>query len=149
MERSFASKKLQSVGFEPKIAVETYLAGQDPHFAPRGGITLLLKSSSGSIIGADSIGERGKPAETVGEEAATKLLSEVQTLGPVDRHLCDMLIPYMAVATGRSEVFVSEITKHILTNIKVSEMITDVKFDVQGEQNKSAKVSVEGIGLRS
>lgn len=144
-----AAEKLQSAGFKPKIAVETYPAGQDPHFAPGSGITLLLKYSSGCILGADAIGERGKPAENVGEEAAVKLLCEVQSLAPVDRHLGDMLIPYMAVAEGRSEVFVSEITRHILTNIKVAEMITGVKFNVQGEQDKPGRISVEGIALRS
>ncbi|MGA2461680.1 MAG: RNA 3'-terminal phosphate cyclase [Candidatus Bathyarchaeia archaeon] len=148
-QASAATRKLQMAGLEPKIAVETYAAGQDPHFAPGSGITLLLKSSSGSIIGADSIGERGKPAESVGEEAAVKLLAEVQSQAPVDRHLGDMLIPYMAVAGDRSEISVSEITMHTLTNIKVAEMITGVNFDVQGELHKPGKISVDGIGLKT
>jgi RNA 3'-terminal phosphate cyclase (ATP) len=142
-----ATKKLQSAGFEPKIAVETYPPGQDPHFAPGSGITLLLKSSSGSIIGADAIGERGKPAELVGEEAAGKLLSEIESNSPVDCHCGDMLIPYMAVAEGHSEILVSKITKHTMTNIKVTEMIAGVRFDVQGDLDQPGKIGVEGIGL--
>ena len=144
-----ATKTLQSAGFEAKIAVETYPADQDTHLAPGSGITLLLKSTSGSIIGADSIGERGKPAESVGEEAAAKLIAEVQTGAPVDRHMGDILIPYMAVAEGRSEISVSEITLHTLTNIKVAELVTGVSFEVQGELHKPGKISVDGIGLKT
>jgi RNA 3'-terminal phosphate cyclase (ATP) len=108
-----------------------------------------MKSSTGSIIGADSIGERGKPAERVGEEAANKLLLELESKAPVDRHLGDILIPYMTVAEGRSEIFVSEITLHTITNIKVAEMVTDVKFDLQGELKKPGVIRVQGIGLRT
>jgi RNA 3'-terminal phosphate cyclase (ATP) len=107
-----------------------------------------MRSSAGSIIGADSIGERGRSAERVGEEAATKLLSELRSTAPVDRHLGDILIPYMAVAEGRSEIFVSEITMHTLTNMKVAEILVGVRFDLQGELKKPGRISVQGIGLR-
>jgi RNA 3'-terminal phosphate cyclase (ATP) len=134
---------------EVNIAVETYPPDRDPHFAPGSGVTLLMKFEDGAVIGADSIGERGKPAEKVGEEAATKLLAEIESKTPVDRHMGDILIPYMAVAEGQSEIRVSEITMHTLTNIKVSEMIAGVKYDVQGESGKPGKIRVQGLGLRT
>jgi RNA 3'-terminal phosphate cyclase (ATP) len=144
-----AKLKLVSGGIrDVNITIETYPPDRDPHLAPGSGITLLMKSTSGSIIGADSIGERGKPAERVGEEAANNLLSEFASKAPVDRHLGDILIPYMAVAEGQSEIFVSEITMHTLTNIKIAEIVAGVKFDIQGELKKPGKVSVQGIGLR-
>lgn len=148
-QASAAKEKLLSGGVSNvNVAVETYPPEQDPHIAPGSGITLFMKSSNGSVIGADSVGERGKPAERVGEEAASKLLSEIRSNAPVDRHLGDILIPYMAVAEGRSEIHVSEITMHTLTNIKVAELIVGSKFDVQGDLKKSGKISVDGIGLR-
>jgi RNA 3'-terminal phosphate cyclase len=55
----------------------------------------------------------------------------------------------MTVAEGRSEIFVSEITLHTITNIKVAEMVTDVKFDLQGELKKPGVIRVQGIGLRT
>jgi RNA 3'-terminal phosphate cyclase len=61
----------------------------------------------------------------------------------------DIVIPYMAVAEGRSEVHVSEITMHTLTNIKVAEMLTGVKFDVHGELHRPGTVGVDGIALRT
>lgn len=146
---SAAKEKLGSRGIsDVNIAIETYPPDRDPHIAPGSGITLFMRSSSGSVIGADSIGERGKPAERVGEEAANKLIAEVDSKAPVDRHLGDILIPYLAVAEGWSEISVSEITMHTLTNIRVAEIITEVKFDVQGELKKPGRISVEGIGLK-
>jgi RNA 3'-terminal phosphate cyclase (ATP) len=145
-----AKEKLNSRGIsEVSIAIETYPPDRDPHVAPGSGITLLMKSSSGAIIGADAIGERGKPAERVGEEAALKLLSEIQSKAPVDRHLGDILIPYMAMAEGRSEISVSEITMHTLTNMKVAEIVAGVKFDVRGELKTPGRISVQGVGLRT
>jgi RNA 3'-terminal phosphate cyclase (ATP) len=145
-----AKQKLSSKGFEDvNVAIETYPPDRDPHFAPGSGITLFAKSPSGAVIGADSLGERGKAAEVVGEEAANNLLRELEAHAPVDRHMGDILIPYMAMGEGRSEISVSEITMHTLTNIHVAEMITDVKFEVQGELGTPGKVSVVGIGLKT
>jgi RNA 3'-terminal phosphate cyclase (ATP) len=151
-QRQAASAKeiLGSRGIrEVNIVIETYPPDRDPHIAPGSGITLLMKSTSGSVIGADSIGERGKPAERVGEEAALKLLSEIESKAPVDRHLGDILIPYMTVAEGRSEISVSQITMHTLTNIRVAEIVAGVKFDMQGELKKQGRIAVQGIGLRT
>jgi RNA 3'-terminal phosphate cyclase (ATP) len=149
-QASSAKEKLLAGGVgNVNIGVETYPPDQDPHFAPGSGITLIMKSSSGSIIGADAIGERGKPAERVGEEAAVKLLNEIRSNAPVDRHLGDILIPYVAVAEGRSEIHVSEITMHTLTNIKVAELIVGSRFDLQGDLKKPGSIVVDGIGLRT
>jgi RNA 3'-terminal phosphate cyclase (ATP) len=145
-----AKEKLGTAGYrDVNIAIETYPPTEDPHIAPGSGITLVMKFSNGSVIGGDSIGERGKPAERVGEEAASRLLAEIASNAPVDRHLGDILIPYLAVAEGRSEILISEITMHTLTNIRVAEMIAGVKFEVRGELQKPGRVSVQGIGLRS
>jgi RNA 3'-terminal phosphate cyclase (ATP) len=60
-----------------------------------------------------------------------------------------MLVPYMAVAEGRSQISVSEITLHTITNIKVAEIVTGVKFDLQGELNGPGVIGVQGIGLKT
>jgi len=145
-----AKEKLHAEGIlDPTIAIETYPPAQDPHLAPGSGITLTAKYDNGLAIGADSIGERGKPAEAVGADAANKLIAELSSNAPIDRHMGDILIPYMAVANGRSEVRVSEITLHTLTNIKVAEMITGAKFSVEGDIHQPGKISVDGIALKT
>lgn len=145
-----ATERLSASGIHAvNIAIETHPPAQDPHFAPGSGIALAMKFTNGPILGADSIGERGKPAELVGEEAASKLLTEFDSKAAVDRHMGDILIPYIAVAEGRSELQVSAITTHTLTNIKVAEILSGVKFQVQGSLHEPGRISVEGIGLRT
>jgi len=143
-----AKEKLSVRGIrEVNITIETYSSIQDLHLAPGSGIALAMKFTNGSILGADSIGERGKPAERVGDEAASKLLKEFDSKAALDRHMGDIIIPYMAVAEGRSEIEVSAITTHTLTNIKVSEILVGVKFQVEGSLNEPGRIGVEGIGL--
>jgi RNA 3'-terminal phosphate cyclase (ATP) len=145
-----AKEKLSACGIrDVNIVLETYPPAQDPHLAPGSGIALAMKFVNGPILGADSIGERGKPAERVGVEAADSLLAEFESKAAVDLHMGDILIPYMAVAEGRSEIQVSAITTHTVTNIKVAEILSGVKFQVQGSLHEPGRISVEGIGLRT
>ena len=67
-------------------------------------------------IGADSLGEQGKKAEIVGEEAALELIKGIESKAPVDKHLADQILPFMALI-GDSKIKVSEITGHCRTNI--------------------------------
>lgn len=66
-------------------------------------------------VGADALGEQGKMAEIVGEEAASNLIKEIESKAPVDRHLADQILPFMALI-GNSQIRVSEITGHCRTN---------------------------------
>jgi RNA 3'-terminal phosphate cyclase len=81
------------------------------------------------VIGADGLGEKNKKAEDVGKEAADNLLKEIGSGAAVDKHLADQLIPFMALAGGI--IRVSEVTKHVKSNIYVAEKFLDVKFDVK------------------
>jgi RNA 3'-terminal phosphate cyclase (ATP) len=114
---------------------------------PGSGIMLYAMFSTGSRLGSDALGEKGKPAEKVGEEAAEKLLDELRSNMCLDRHTGDMVIPYMALAEGESMITVSKITLHTLTNIRISELITGVKFNINGKPDYPGTISVNGIGL--
>ena len=133
---------------ELRLTVESYPAGQDPHIGPGSGITLVANAQS-SAIGADALGERGKAAEQVGEEAAKKLLEELNSQASLDRHMGDILIPYMAVAEGPSEICVSQITTHTLTNIQIAEKLLNVKFHVNGNTGQPGTISVNGVNLKT
>ena len=85
------------------------------------------------ILGADALGERGKSSETVGKEAADKLLKEIESGAPVDGHLADNLIPFLGLFGGKIKT--SKITNHTLTNIYVTEKFLNVKFNVDKEKN--------------
>lgn len=81
------------------------------------------------ILGADALGERGKRAEAVGQEAAHALVKEITSGACVDHYLADQLIPFMALA-GNSRILASEVTPHCLTNIFVVEQFIGRCFGV-------------------
>lgn len=85
------------------------------------------------ILGSDSLGERGKMAEVVGQEAASALVKEISSGACVDHYLADQLIPFMAIA-GKSKILTSEITDHCLTNIFVVEQFIGKCFGVDEEK---------------
>ncbi len=71
-------------------------------------------------MGADSLGEKGKPAELVGKETAEQLAAELKKNAPIDKHLADNLIPLLAVCAP-SSITATEITPHTRANITVAE----------------------------
>ena len=85
------------------------------------------------ILGADSLGEKGKKSEDVGKEAAEQLIKEIESKAPVDSHTADNLIPFLAVGGGKIKV--SKITNHTKTNIWTCEQFLEKKFEVDEEHN--------------
>ena len=85
-------------------------------------------------LGADSIGEQGKRAEIVGEEAAHNLIKEIESKAPIDRHLADQLLPFMALIKD-SKIKVSEITNHCKTNIYTIQQFLGDIFEVDEKNN--------------
>ena len=110
-------------------------------------ITLLASFSSGFILSGSALGKKGVPAEQVGKAAAHALLAELKAEKPCDSHLADQLIPFMALAKGKSEIVTTKLSQHCLTNILITEKFLPVKFAVEGELGKPAKISVKGAGF--
>ncbi len=137
-----ASELLKGRGF--KVLIEEDWS-QDGHLGPGAGIVLWTESEP--VIGADDLGERGKPSEMVGKNAATKLLEELDTEMAFDNHSGDMIIPYLAIASGRSRIGISRLTLHAESNIWLVEKFLPVKFRVEGGLNRPSVVEVEGSGV--
>lgn len=83
-----------------------------------------------SVLGADSLGERGKPAEAVAEEAAITLQKDLESGYALDSHMADQIVPYLAQAGGR--VTVAEITGHTTTNVWVCNQFCETRVEVDG-----------------
>lgn len=110
------------------------------------GSTILVYSvgPTGPFLGADSLGERGKPAEQVGREAAQLFMRELGFGAPLDRHVADMLVSLLAFAEGESRFRVSSVTQHLTTNLYVASQFTGCKFKVSEESSGAALVSIGG-----
>ncbi len=94
----------------------------------------------------DSLGAIGKRAETVADEAARALLDHLGTGACLDPHLADQVIPYLALAQGRSEFTTSRITRHQLTNIWVVRQFLDARIEVEGREGEPGMVRIDGVG---
>jgi RNA 3'-phosphate cyclase len=94
-------------------------------------LVLWAETDTNAILGADAIGELRKTSETVGTEAAEKLYSEIVARPTVDTHLADLLIPYMALAQGKSTYLTRTLTEHLQTNIWLAGKILNVKFSIE------------------
>jgi len=91
----------------------------------------LVAEFENTLLGTDNSGKLGKRAEDVGKEAALELLKEEKSQACLDKHLADQLLPYMALASGKSQVTVSEITNHCKTNIWVIEKFLNGEFKIK------------------
>lgn len=85
--------------------------------APGPGAAISLTADHASIVATFvGLGERGKPAEIVSDEAVDELLAYEESPGAVDAHSADQLLLPLALADGRSEYTVAEVTEHLRTN---------------------------------
>lgn len=114
----------------------------------KGTFCFILAEFEQVRAGFSSLGEIGKRAERVGEEAANAFLRYARGEGALDPHLGDQVILYMALAEERSVVTVAKVTEHLRTNIWVIEQFLPVRFDFTVNKDGEGRVEVEGVGFR-
>ncbi|MDQ2050472.1 RNA 3'-terminal phosphate cyclase [Natronolimnohabitans sp. A-GB9] len=104
--------------------------------SPSTGSAIVLRVDHGTgVAGFSALGERGKPAERVGEEAADAanrfLERTTDPAPPVDRHMADQLLVYIALAGGR--VRVPEVTDHVVSSCELLEAFgASMTIDIEG-----------------
>ncbi len=139
-----ALRILKEAGFESRIDVATPGKGSEPFSA---GSVICLWVEGGALLGDDGLGERGKPAEMVGAEAAKRLISQIKTGAYVDLHTADNLVLPCSLAEGASSFTVSRITMHTLTAVEIAKKILGAKISVDGSEGKPGKIIVNGRGI--
>jgi RNA 3'-terminal phosphate cyclase (ATP)/RNA 3'-terminal phosphate cyclase (GTP) len=128
-----SARKLLFESMEKGSEIETKYVDT---ICPGSGIDLWAVTEN-SFLGGDGLGERGKRAEQVGIDAAKDLLKQIHSNAPLDEHMADQIIPFLALATkkGESKVKVARITNHTKTNIWITERFLDVKFGIDEINN--------------
>jgi RNA 3'-terminal phosphate cyclase (ATP) len=114
------------------IKCSRYSASYESALSP--GTSILVYSVSdfgGPYIGGDSIGERGKRAEEVGQEAASRFIESAHAGAAVDPFLADMLVLPLCLAKGRSAYRTARATGHLHTNLAVASAVTGCTFDIK------------------
>jgi RNA 3'-terminal phosphate cyclase (ATP) len=142
-----AKKRLEQAKL-PSPSMDVEVADDRRELGPGSGIVLSAETENRNILGADALGERGTPAEEVGSTAGRILVDEIESRATLDRHMGDIIVPYLVLAAGTSEVSVSRVTQHARTNVKVAEWLTGTRFDLEGEIDFPGKLQVKGLGLK-
>lgn len=106
----------------------------------RGTFMFLKVITDYCVAGFSSLGERGKKAEIVGEEAANALLSYYPTSACLDRYLADQITLYLAVAGSDSVFTTSHVSDHLLTNLAVMKKFLNINYTVEGEMGMPGKI---------
>ncbi len=133
-----AKERLAALGINVpiEIEIESYPPDRDPHIGQGSGIAIWADSQN-TRLGADSIGARDKRAEDVGIEAASRLASDLLTGASLDTHMSDMIVPYLLLARGPSEVTCASLTLHAYTIIEISKkLVSGVSIEYEGSMNK-------------
>jgi RNA 3'-terminal phosphate cyclase (ATP) len=89
-----------------------------------------------ALAGFTALGERGKPAEQVAEEAARDLLAYLKSQAALDRHLADQLVLPLALAGGPSHLATETLTQHLLTVAWVVDQFLPGRVQVEGTEGQ-------------
>ncbi|HEX4919206.1 MAG TPA: RNA 3'-terminal phosphate cyclase, partial [Candidatus Bathyarchaeia archaeon] len=130
----------------PEILID--MGNENRNQSAGSGILLVARSDTEALLGADCLGERGKPAEEVGRLAGRQLVDEISSGNFLDMHMGDIIVPYMALAQGVSDVSISRMTQHTITNVRVAEAVAGVRFDPLAPLDLPGRLRVNGIGWK-
>lgn len=127
---------LGEAGFAPHLEV------RQVHAASPGSAVLLLAECQHVVAGFNALGERGKPAERVAEEACADFLRWYGSGAAVEMHLADQLLLPLALAGGSSTFTTCRITQHLLTNAWVVQHFLPVRIEIEGSEGRPGRVAI-------
>jgi RNA 3'-terminal phosphate cyclase (ATP) len=110
----------------------------------QGTFLFLLLETEHSVAGFASLGERGKRAEEVGEEAAAALADHWETGAALDPHLPDQLAPFLSLCAEGSAFTTSRVTDHLVTNLGTIELFRNISHTIEGEVGLPGTVRIGG-----
>lgn len=132
-----AENRLRRAGLECELEIERWSGG------PGTVVTLILPTRPAAAAFV-ALGQRGKPAERVADEAADQLLDHYHTRpDAVDPHSADQILMPLALADGPSRYEVSRVTRHLLTNIAVVRHFIDRKITCSGSEGEPGCVTLD------
>jgi RNA 3'-terminal phosphate cyclase (ATP) len=131
-----ASKRLHSLGLPVHISEETWQGGL-------GAVLALILNTQPVATMFFALGERGKPAERVADEAVARVVRFQEAETPaMDEHSADQVLLPLAMAEGPSQFPVSTITSHLLTNAAVIGQFVEREIEIEGSEGKPGLVRI-------
>ncbi len=98
--------------------------------SPGSSILIYATSAYGPFIGGDSIGEKGKSAESVGLEASERFIKPYINNASIDKHLADMIVLPLSLSNKPSRFITDELTLHLETNLHIIKSILGSNYSI-------------------
>lgn len=124
-----------------KKSAENILDGYDVNIStgsyssPSAGTGITLWTEGRRVLGSGVLGEKGTPAEEVGEDAAETLKEGVRNGAELDKWCADQLVPYLSLMDDSGKIKIDEKTGHLETNIWVVDQFVDKQLSIdEGEE---------------
>jgi len=133
------SGRLKTKGIESHIPIEEWQA------ANPGTVAAVIFRQAPVPALFFALGERGKPAEAVADEAATEAIAFQETNCPVDLHSADQLLLPTVFSPSASEYRTAEITRHLTTNVETVRKFLDRTIEVDAQEGNPGTVRVAAL----
>ncbi len=131
-----ALKRLRDTRLETDVRQESWQGG------PGTMLAVILNTQPVPTL-FFALGERGKRAEKVADEAVEQVKEYLAAAPPgVDVHSADQLVLPLALAEGPSSYPVAVVTQHLLTNVAVIRRFLDRDIVCAGDEGKPGRVRV-------
>ncbi len=115
--------------FSPKYDVD--IEFEKCEGTSRGAGVVLVAEYENGLLSSNVLSSKGHSPQQSGLDAASDLLQEMTAKSTIDIHTADQILPYMAMADGKSSFIVSRISKHLLSQMDTLESFLDVRFGVE------------------
>jgi RNA 3'-terminal phosphate cyclase (ATP) len=131
-----ALKRLSDRGIDARIDLI------DAPSTGKGTFLLLIAEFENIVVGFGSLGEIGKRAEQVADEACDEFFAYADTNGVLDPYLADQILPWLALAGGKTSLTTSRITRHLLTNLGIVQQFLDLDIQVMGDEGTPGSIRI-------
>ncbi|MBS3781544.1 MAG: RNA 3'-terminal phosphate cyclase [Candidatus Thermoplasmatota archaeon] len=114
---------------DTSISVESYESASP-------GTGIVVWTRGGKVLGKGVLGEKGVPAEEVGEEAVEGLKKDIESNVDLDPNAADQLIPFLALLNEHGTLTMRKSTSHLETNAWLVNRFFDDAVELVEKKNK-------------
>jgi RNA 3'-terminal phosphate cyclase (ATP) len=129
---------LASAGYKAEFRV----LYDDAALQPGAGLAAFVDLSGGSRLGSDRAGAPGRRSEAIGKYVARQLLEDMRTGATLDCHAGDQIIPFVALASGKSRFRIPHVTEHIESSAWLSREFLGAEVETEGHE-----LTVRGVAF--
>jgi RNA 3'-terminal phosphate cyclase (ATP) len=133
------ANRMKAQGIEPHIPLEQWEAANPGTVAA---VVFRQPPVPALFFG---LGERGKPAEAVADDAADEAVRFRDSGCPVDPHSADQLLLPLVFSPDASTFRTSEVTRHLTTNIATVRKFVDRDIETDGDEGRPGTVRIPAV----